>query len=218
MLQHAHLVQDTAQRPNVALVPVWLRLANLRGHVVGCAHHCGSHIHRALQHSRDAKITYLHVVASFARPLGCEEDVRALEVAVQNMALVHVVQCQRELQEPCHDLSLGDVIDGLRLCAPLHLATKISGVTILHDDDQLEAGLSHEVVDKGHYVRMSQIAHELHLLKGQVVLLLGQELEPDYLGDRLVARARTAPATYTASGGRSPTPLHEVGGAILSAA
>eukprot|EP00965_Chrysotila_dentata_P038420 1276384-Pleurochrysis_carterae.AAC.1 len=53
----------------------------------------GEHVFR-LEELRDAKVAELEVTGA------CDEDVLALEVAVQHAALVHVLKRQRDLHEP----------------------------------------------------------------------------------------------------------------------
>mmetsp|Transcript_56490 Transcript_56490/g.163826 ORF Transcript_56490/g.163826 Transcript_56490/m.163826 type:complete len:249 (-) Transcript_56490:38-784(-) len=211
MLQHAHLVQHAPQRPNVALEAVWLRLANLWGHVVRRSHNGRGDIHSALENARDAEIADAHI-PSFAGTSD-EKDVGTFQVAVKDMLLVHVIQRERQLDEPRHDLRLRDEAWRLGARPAFHLATKIATIAEFHDDHKLEILLSHEVVSEGDYVWVPQLPHQLDLLECELVLFLGQKLEADDLGDRLIANT-----TCDNSGPpcvRRRLPLHQVSGAIL---
>ena len=97
-LARAQLKEEAAERPHVGLVPVLLASVELRAHVEGRAHTRGRQA--LVHHLGDAK------VAELEESRRGDEDVLRLEVAVQDAALVHVVQRERQLHQPLQDLLL----------------------------------------------------------------------------------------------------------------
>ena len=99
LLQRAHLVQDAAQGPHVALVVVWLVLADLGRHVVWGADNGTRCRHCPFHQLANPEVSQLDV------PL-IEEHVLGLEVAVQDPLRVHVVERHRELHRIVINLQL----------------------------------------------------------------------------------------------------------------
>ena len=79
------LVQHASQTPYVALVVVRFVLAQLGGEVVRRAHERAREVHLRGHHLGDAQVADFRVAARV------EEDVLALDVAVQHFQLVDVV-------------------------------------------------------------------------------------------------------------------------------
>ncbi len=59
MLQSAHLIEQTSNRPDVRLGVVAFVFEDLGAHVVGSAREGRGHVHRSLQYPRDAKVADL---------------------------------------------------------------------------------------------------------------------------------------------------------------
>ena len=107
-LLSAHLVQYHSQRPDVALEVVGLGLHYLRGKVVGCADYSPGILDCILKNLCDSE------VADLDDALLRQKDILALEVSVQDLAVVDVLEPQTNLGEPLQHL-------GLREHAPLLL-------------------------------------------------------------------------------------------------
>ncbi len=112
MLERAELVQHAAQSPHVGLEGVGAVLANfgaVRGqslaglpHVVRSADHSlGSSI-GVLQDPRNTEVSQLDGIVAG------EENVGALDVAVEHLAAVDVLEGEADLDEPVEDLVLGE--------------------------------------------------------------------------------------------------------------
>jgi len=100
VLQSTQLIKDTPQRPNVRCVSVRLGLADLWGHIVGRPLHSESSITRILEYLTDTEI------AKFNSVVSCQKHVLELQVAVEDLASVHIFKRHTDLDEPVHDFSL----------------------------------------------------------------------------------------------------------------
>lgn len=98
MSQRYHLVENAAKRPDVWLLVVRLLLANLGRQVVWRADRSLSAVVGVLQNARDAEVADLDLVV-----LG-HENVLRLKIAMQDFAIVDVLDGKSHLHEPVEDL------------------------------------------------------------------------------------------------------------------
>lgn len=80
-----------------------------------------------LEHSRDAEIAQLDDVRA------CQEYILALDVSVQDLAVVHMLQTEADLSEPVQDLRFSEEAAALRLDHLLEIAP----VRVVHHDTEL---------------------------------------------------------------------------------
>jgi hypothetical protein len=124
-------VQQAAERPHVGLGAVLLAAKDLGRHVV----------RRADARRRERRVTGARAqllgdakVAQFeVRRRAAHKDVGGLEVAVEHAALVHVVQCERELHEPLEHLVLAEWTLARRRDA----RAEIAAVGVLHHEAEM---------------------------------------------------------------------------------
>ncbi len=86
MLEHAEFIEDAAKGPHIRSISVRIILANFGAHVIGCADDCMRSLVSVLENLRDAEI------AEFYSVVACEKDVRALDVAMEDLAAVDVFE------------------------------------------------------------------------------------------------------------------------------
>ena len=94
MLEGCHFIKDAPQRPHIALVVVWLVLTDLGGEVVWRANGRLGQLLRVLQHACNPKVAELDQVVAG------EEDVLRFEVAVKDLAVVHMLDGEAQLHKP----------------------------------------------------------------------------------------------------------------------
>eukprot|EP00962_Isochrysis_galbana_P056747 scaffold28837_cov116-Isochrysis_galbana.AAC.4 len=124
----AHLDEDAAKRPHVRLMRVRLPTEEFWRHVVRGAHHRRRQLRRA-QTPCDTK------VAELEQPGRRDEDVFCFQVAVQQPALVHMVQRQRQLSQPHQHLLLRE--EGPAHPRQLDPQPQIAAFAVLHHNAQL---------------------------------------------------------------------------------
>ncbi len=107
---------------------IGLLLADFRREVVRGANGSVSAVVSMLQDPSDSEITNLDI------SLRGEEDVLGLQVAVQNLLIMHVVHCQGHLNQPGHYLMLRE--ERSKLFLPGDLMKHISTLAVIHDDAQ----------------------------------------------------------------------------------
>ena len=108
--QSAKLVEEHTDAPNVALVVVRVVLNDLRTQVVGRTDHSLGQLVGRLHNARDTKVAKLYYV------ICGEEDIQCFDIAMHDLAVVAVLQCEHYLREPVEDLLLREVVFGdLRL-------------------------------------------------------------------------------------------------------
>ena len=114
--KRTHLVQKHANTPNVRFIVICVALHDLRAEIVRGAHNSRSHLGGRLEDASDAK------VAKLDHPILHEEDVLGFDIAMKNLTIVTVLECQADLREPVKDLVLIEVVLGhLRLALVLRL-------------------------------------------------------------------------------------------------
>ena len=101
--ESTELVEHDAQRPDVALEGVGATFDDLRRKVVRGADHRPSHFDSVAKDSCNAEI------AKFDDVLLCNKDILALDVSVEDLAVVDMLHAETDLSEPIHDLRLGEV-------------------------------------------------------------------------------------------------------------
>ena len=136
--KRTHLVQDTAERPNVTLAIVRLVTPDLRTSVVGCS--CLSVTQALFNDLTDVEISQfsLHVFK--------EEQIGTLHVTMQDLADVERAKSTDDLNENVPDLLLLDV--GLPFLVVADLLEDVTIIGILHDEAQARGGL----IDEGVFV------------------------------------------------------------------
>jgi len=97
-----------------------------------------------------------------------EEDVLRLEVAVDDVPVVDILERERELQEPLHDLLLRHPLVPLLvvLYKAVHVAARAKG----HDEAQLVGRLVDEAVLVAANVRVAQPLEQARLLERRLAL------------------------------------------------
>ena len=160
MLQASHLVQNSAQRPNVRLLVVRPPAPQLRRHVVGSAdlRRCET----GLGNFCDAEI------AKFNSAPGCQKDVCSLEIAVDDAALVQRGSAHQCLNEEAPDEVL--VHQLLAADVALDLGTNIAEASKFSHDIKLVAVKKSVVVSDG--VRVLDGGEQTHFIKSVVSLAL----------------------------------------------
>lgn len=103
MLQRAQFVKNAAEGPHVTLVGVRLALADFGRHVVWGSLDGEGLVVRVFQNFANAEVAELDGVV--AR----EKNVLRLQIAVQNVALMHVLEGEAHLNEPVHDFGFAKV-------------------------------------------------------------------------------------------------------------
>mmetsp|Transcript_19336 Transcript_19336/g.46101 ORF Transcript_19336/g.46101 Transcript_19336/m.46101 type:complete len:362 (-) Transcript_19336:430-1515(-) len=178
-LAGSHLIQDAPEGPYVRLGGVGPVRHQLRRHVVGGPHHGGRHLEGIAHVLGDSEVPDPHDRVAFI-----QEDVSWLEVPVDYVFLVQVVDRERELDEPVHDLLLRQ--RDARVHAPQQLGEG-AALAVSHDDaeDPLRRV---EVPLVGDEVRVPAGAlHHLDLVED--LLLLVQLYPVELLDDDLLVRA-----------------------------
>mmetsp|Transcript_78579 Transcript_78579/g.240445 ORF Transcript_78579/g.240445 Transcript_78579/m.240445 type:complete len:223 (+) Transcript_78579:296-964(+) len=161
MLQGRHLVQDDAQAPDVALEVVGAVLDDFGAEVIRRAHHGLGVILGGVQHPRDAEVAQLDL------PGRHEENILGLQVAVQDLAVVHVLEGEVGLHEPLQDHLLAQE----QPVAPLDLHVDVAAVRVIHDDAE-PALPCHEHLLKSHNVPVVHPLQHDRLLDRLFSLLL----------------------------------------------
>jgi len=163
--QAAQLIQNDAEAPNVDLLRVGLVLDDLGREVVGRADLRLEILIRDRKHARDPEVAQLYEAL-----LG-EEDVRWLDVAVDDLVLMQVEHGQKQLDEPVEHLTLLEEQRALRL----DLLLQVAALRELHHN--AEHLLVLENVVEGDDVRVLQLLQDLCLLSALLALFRAQVLQ-----------------------------------------
>mmetsp|Transcript_33108 Transcript_33108/g.87552 ORF Transcript_33108/g.87552 Transcript_33108/m.87552 type:complete len:430 (+) Transcript_33108:38-1327(+) len=160
--QGGHLVNHAPQGPDVAAERVRLLLADLGTEVVGRTDGRPRECCGVLQHLGDAEVAHPQPVG------GREEQVLALEVAVEDVLVVHVLQRQGPLGEPPQNLALLEGLPGLPGRAdPL---VQVPAVRVVHNDGQ--GVVLGEALAIAHNVWVLEAREYSHLVDGVSPLFL----------------------------------------------
>mmetsp|Transcript_105291 Transcript_105291/g.280352 ORF Transcript_105291/g.280352 Transcript_105291/m.280352 type:complete len:280 (+) Transcript_105291:141-980(+) len=160
-LQGAELVEDAPHGPDVRGPGVGLLLADLRAEVVGRPDLRLRAGRGGAEHPRDAEVAHLEV------PAPGEEEVPALQVAVQDVLLVDVLQREERLRHPLQDLLLGDGL--ARLPRELDLRGQVPPLAVGHED--AEPAAVDEVLPVLHDEGVAEGGKQAALLHGILGLL-----------------------------------------------
>jgi len=125
--KRAHLVQHDADAPDVRLEGVRPALNDLWRQVVRRADHRFRLVYRMAEHARDAE------VADLDDALLRQKHILALQIAVQNFAVVHVLHAEADLREPVEELALGEVAPALVLDS----LGQVAAVRVVHHDAEV---------------------------------------------------------------------------------
>jgi hypothetical protein len=98
MLERGHFVKNTTERPNIALVVVRLVLTDFRRKVVRGADSCTCKLMSAMKNACNAEVSELDDV--FLR----KEDVLRFQIAVKDLAIVHMLQGKANLDKHVQNL------------------------------------------------------------------------------------------------------------------
>jgi hypothetical protein len=101
--QSAHLVEHDPERPDITFERIRSALYDFRRQIIRRADHGSSHFNGMAKDASDSEITELDDVL-----LG-KEDVLALDIAMKNLSVMHVLHSKANLSEPVHDLRLREV-------------------------------------------------------------------------------------------------------------
>ena len=96
--KRAELIEDDSETPHISLEGVGLAVDDFWGNVVRRAHHCFGLFDGLAKRASNAEVSELDYV------LAIEEDVGALEVAMDDFAIVDMFKCEADLSEPVKDL------------------------------------------------------------------------------------------------------------------
>jgi len=129
-----HLVEDTAHAPNITSVVVWHVFPDFWAGVVRRARLSSEK--PSLGNFRDVEI------AKFDDHVLGHEDVRTLDVAVNNLDVVQGLQSPEHLDENVPDLLLSEV--GICLLVGVDHLEQVTTVCVLHDDAERVAGVLEE--------------------------------------------------------------------------
>mmetsp|Transcript_42659 Transcript_42659/g.110281 ORF Transcript_42659/g.110281 Transcript_42659/m.110281 type:complete len:337 (+) Transcript_42659:1458-2468(+) len=143
--QRQHLEEHAAQRPDVRLVRVGFPLADLWAQVAGRADHRRDKLHGVRERSADTEVAdgngLLLVVAAgklgAATSLAKDEDVRRLQVPVEDLVAVHVSHGAAELVEPSQGVIL--LHPASLLAEILEPLLQVATLTIRHEEAQRPA-------------------------------------------------------------------------------
>eukprot|EP00760_Papus_ankaliazontas_P039570 PhM_4_TR9646/c0_g1_i1/m.72742 len=167
LLERHQLVGDDASREEIGLVVVRLLPELLGRQVVRGAAQGLRHVERVRELLREAEVAELRDAA--AR----DEDVRRLEVAVEDVVRVHVAQREQDLDHPLEHLVLAEgtvLLDGV-----LDAALEVPGLGVLHHDEERAVVL--QCLDDLHDVGVPQRLQQPHLLAGVEHLLVALTVE-----------------------------------------
>mmetsp|Transcript_101291 Transcript_101291/g.326511 ORF Transcript_101291/g.326511 Transcript_101291/m.326511 type:complete len:422 (-) Transcript_101291:94-1359(-) len=169
----AHLVQNATHRPHVRRPRVGLVLADLRAEVVG-----GPDLRpRACQGVRqdlcDAEVPHAQDVV-----LG-QEEVGGLQIAVQDVPVMQMLQCQDRLREPPENPILGQGLVGP--AGNLDFAGELPALAEVHEDTQ--HALVREALPVADDVGMLQRRKQLCLLHCIFCLLAASPADINHLAD-----------------------------------
>ena len=162
--QGAHLVQDAAKRPNVALAVVGLVAPHLWTRVVRSA--CLRVTQALLHNFRDVKIAKLrlHVFE--------QEQVCTLHIPVQNAPHVESSQAPDDLYKDVPDLLLLDV--GLALLVVTDFLEHVTVVCVLHDQAETRCRLVNKGISVGDHIWVIDRSQNTHLIQGVFFLFFRQ--------------------------------------------
>ena len=162
--QGAHLVQDAAKRPNVALAVVGLVAPHLGTRVVWSA--CLRVAQALLDNFRDVKIAKLrlHVFE--------QEQVCTLHISVQNAPHVESSQAPDDLYKDVPDLLLLDV--GLALLVVTDFLEHVTVVCVLHDQAETRCRLVNKGISVGDHIWVIDRSQNTHLIQGVFFLFFRQ--------------------------------------------
>ena len=193
--QGHRLVQDAAQRPNVAPLVVRPAVAELGAQVVRRAHHrARERVTAVAQSLGQPKVGELDGALALAR----EEDVGRLDVAVQDPSVVHVRDGADELHQPRAHQPLRNELLPLRL-RPDHTAERAAVGELEHDVQR--AGL-HKVREHPDDVGVAEAGHDGKLVADHRVVRIAPRHALD--DDRPRDAARGDAATQVGALEREP--------------
>mmetsp|Transcript_10793 Transcript_10793/g.29332 ORF Transcript_10793/g.29332 Transcript_10793/m.29332 type:complete len:232 (+) Transcript_10793:847-1542(+) len=122
VFQRRHLIQHNSKTPDIALEVVRAVLDDLRAQVVWCTDHSLGIVLCGIQDACDAKVAQLDLTR------GHEKDVLGLQVAMQNLPVVHVLQSEAGLHKPLEDMRLWDEL----ALASLYLHVHVPSIRVVH--------------------------------------------------------------------------------------
>jgi len=160
MPEVAHLVEDTAERPNIRLIAVWLIFEQFWRHIVWSSNACVGKIFGAVENFGNTKITETDLAV-------LQEDVLRLHISVQDLTFMQIKQGEPHLDEPLQDLIFAKVL----ALGGLDLAVDVALVAINHDDVQILFAVYITVL-VGNDVRVSNLLQQSHLVLGVLKILL----------------------------------------------
>lgn len=130
-LESAHFVKDTAEGPDVTLGIVWLILPDLGGGIVRCA---------CLRVEESFFGNFRHVqIAEFGHPVLLKENIRAFEIAMQNVAYVECFQCLDHLEYDFPNVTLINLAVAFLILDDF--LVEITIVEIVHHDAEARSGI-----------------------------------------------------------------------------
>lgn len=156
------LVVNAAQTPDVALIVVASSAADLGRQVARRAHARLRHLARLVEHFGHPEVAELE-----DGRVGRHEDVARLDVAVQDLALVQVIESGRQLAVPGDNERLVE-----RHSPPLSdEGADVAARAVLHDEAQVAGAGRFERVEVADDVRVVELRQEPALLVSGVALL-----------------------------------------------
>jgi hypothetical protein len=129
-LESNHFIEDAAERPDIALDVVGLVSPDLRTGIIGRA---SLSIVQALL---VCYLGYIHI-AQLCCKIFVQKNVRALEISVHYVQVMHSFQASDDLDEDLPDLLLGK--GSLSLLMLCYLLKKITIICIFHHDTKKES-------------------------------------------------------------------------------
>ena len=170
MLQRRQLVEEHAQRPDVAAFVILLVLPQLRRHVVGSAN-------LGVRHAVLGALCNTEV-ADLDRSWPRDEDVRSFDVAVQDIGCVQVLEPLADLDKEGPDQVLREQVSAFHV--PLQLRIHVAAPRQLGDDPQ--AAPLHESIVVAHNAwALDARRQDAHLVHAVLALLLFHRLHVELL-------------------------------------
>ena len=162
--QGAHLVEDTAEGPDVRLRVVRHVPPNLWRGVVRSA---GLGVRESFLHDlRDVEVSELRLHVSV------EEDVGRLHIAVQDLPIMQSFEASYDLDEDIPYFLLFDV--GFAFLITADLLKDVAIVSVLHHKTKARAGLVYESLLVGYDVLMVDAGQNSDLVQCILLLFVGE--------------------------------------------
>mmetsp|Transcript_129152 Transcript_129152/g.294758 ORF Transcript_129152/g.294758 Transcript_129152/m.294758 type:complete len:208 (-) Transcript_129152:90-713(-) len=198
MAQSGQLKQDTPQGPDITFERIRVGAANFRRHVERCPNGGHRHVLGVLQDTGNTKITHLDSAVSRTT----EENILCLQIPVQDVSVVHVLECQTDLGEPAEDLALGKKAS--RLLPLLDALVQIASIRKVHHyeklpilDVRLLVGDDERVAEPGEYPDLiSGLVLLLGIHSRDIDLLLDKRLTGTILHYKTSTKCSLATAFY----------------------